>query len=400
MRLHLLWLILLALPASAEPARPVLTLPMDVYSHGLYLRVSVNNSPPLQFQFDSAAGWHVINWPVAEAAQLKLKGHPSGAQGAGDSRVSAAQVLEASIRLGALDLPFTPAAAIQLDFVSDRKGITLDGLLGAPLLKSYVVETNVDEGKFRLYDPANWEYNGSGQELAVRVDGMGVPHLTAPVRLPDGRTLEAEFKVDSAAGGTTVFFAAPYARKHRLLEAIDKSGGRRLADEVGGVGGTSLLWIVRIPGIQLGKWKFENFVAGITEAQGGTLAGNDIAGIIGGGLLHRFNVIYDCPRNRIFIEPAKGLKEPFEEDMSGIRWLNVGPGRKEFRVRTVRPGSPAERAGIQGGDILLRVNGQLASGFDRSSLTRVLRQHGRQIRLDLRRGEQDIKAEFRLERMI
>lgn len=373
---------------------------MSVQTHGLYLEARVNQSSALRFQFDTAAGWHVVNWPAAEAAGLAMKEHASGAQGAGDGRTRAARISGAVLRLGALEVPLEPAAAIMLDPVAERKGIRLDGLIGAPLLKRYLVEIDVDAGELRLYSPGDWRPSGGTHELPVRVDAMGVPHVRLSFTLPGGRVLEGEFKIDSAAGGTTVFFAAPYAREHGLLEGLRSAGVPLLEDEVGGVGGTSRLWLARIPRIQLGPWAFEQPVVGITEARGGTLAAGGLAGIVGGGLLHRFNVVYDCPRGRIFLRPTHSLAAPFEDDMAGIRWLNPAPDWRRFVARAVRSGSPAHRAGIREGDELLEADGRPAAELDRAALTLLLQQPGRRVAMKFRRAGEELSVSLKLERLI
>lgn len=390
---------LIAAGQSGAP-EPVLSLPMSVQTHGLYVEARVNESARLRFQFDTAAGWHVVNWPAAEAAGLAMKEHAAGAQGAGDGRTRAARISSVVLRAGALEIPFEPAAAILLDPVAERKGIRLDGLIGAPLLKRYVVETDVDAGQWRLYSPADWRPTSAGHELPVRVDGMGVPHIRLSFTLPGGRVIEGEFKIDSAAGGTTIFIAAPFAREHGLLDQLRAAGVPLLEDEVGGVGGTSRLWLVRIPGIQLGPWRFARPVVGITEARGGTLAASGLAGIVGGGLLHRFNVVYDCPRSRIFLRPARSFAAPFEDDMAGIRWLNPAPDWRRFLVRTVRSGSPAHHAGIREGDELIEADHRPVAEFDRAALTQLLQQPGRRVAMKFRRAGQELSVTLRLERLI
>lgn len=379
---------------------PLVDLPLTVHTHGLYLPVRVNRGTPIQFQFDSAAGWHVVNWKLAEAWHVPMREHTAGANGAGDGRTRAAQISGATVQLGALEVPLTPAAAVDLDPTAERKGIELNGLLGAPILKRYVVETDAGAARFRVYDPATWRYTGKGQALPLRVDAMGVPHLRVSFTIGDGPAMEGEFKIDSAAGGTTLYFSSAFAEKHGLLAKARATGRKVLADEVGGVGGSSKIWLTRIASVRVGETTFAGPVAGITEAKGGTLARADIAGIIGGGLLHRFNVIYDCPHQRIYLEPSPRLALPFHEEMAGLRWLTSGPRRNQFRVRAVLPDTPAARAGIQPGDVLVRIDGRPAESFDRDTLAACFQTEGRTVRLTLLRGGDTVEAALRLARLL
>ncbi|MBN8734168.1 MAG: PDZ domain-containing protein, partial [Acidobacteria bacterium] len=322
-----------------------------------------------------------------------------GAEGAGEGRGRAAEVRGAKLRVGELEVPFTPAAALDLDGVAARRGEDLDGLLGAPLLRRYVVEVDLEAAVLKIHDPARWRYGGGGEELAVRVDAMGTPHVRVGFGMPGGEALEGEFKVDSAASSATLMFAQPFTARHGLLDKLRAAGAPLLADELGGVGGTSRMWYTRLAEARVGRTAFERPWAGVIEAKGGTLAAEGIAGIIGGGLMHRYKVIYDCPRGRIYLEQGKRMGDPFEIDMSGLRWISPRENRREHRVRAVMDGSPAARAGLRVGDVLLRVDGRRAAEFDRAALAKRLMSPGT-VRLQVMREGRELEFALALGRLV
>jgi hypothetical protein len=383
---------------TAEEAWPRCAVPVQVRGSAVFVPVQVNGKAFL-FLFDSAAGWHCLNRRLADDLRLTMREHPSGAQGGGDGRVRSAEVLGARLRLGDLELPFTPAAATDLDGVAARRGEDLDGLLGAPLLRRYVVEIDLEAAILKVYDPAGWTYRGAGEELPVRVDSMGTPHLRLRFRAPGGDALEGEFKIDSAASSATLMFASPFTARHGLLDRLRAAGAPLLPDELGGVGGTSRMWYTRLAEVRVGKTAFERPWAGLIEAKGGTLGATDIAGIVGGGLLHRYKVIYDCPRNRMFLEAGTRSGDPFEIDMSGLRWTSPRENRREFRVRAVIPNSPAERAGLAAGDVLMTVDGRPAAEIDRTALEKRLMSPGR-VRLKVKREGRELEFELALARLV
>jgi membrane-associated protease RseP (regulator of RpoE activity) len=247
----------------------------------------------------------------------------------------------------------------------------------------------------KLYDPATFRYGGPGQELPVRVDEMGTPYLKAALTIGEGEPIEGEFKIDSAAGAT-LMFASPFAAHHQLLAAIRAAGGKTVADSLAGVGGTSQTWYARLAQLRVGATVFDKPVVTITEAKGGTLARTDIAGAIGAGLMHRFKVTYDCPHNRIYLEPTERIGLPFERDMSGVSWSNAGG---EYRVRAVAPDSAAAHAGMEPGDVLVSMDGRTAAEFTPATLGKRLMTPGK-VRLVVRRGQHEVNVELTLARLV
>ncbi len=166
------------------------------------------------------------------------------------------------------------------------------------------------------------------------------------------------------------------------------------------MGGASKMWTGRLREFRLGRVALKSPIVEMAEATGGAFARPDIAGIIGGELLRRFRVTFDCPRKRMILEPTERVGEPFDEEMSGIRWLSGGPDYREFRARAVMPESPAMEAGVHGGDLLVSVNDEPASAFGKWDLRQYLRVPDRDVRLKLRRGGQQVEVRLKLRRMV
>ena len=396
-----LFLPLLAALPLAGASLPLYTIPFAVHSNGVYFQVLVNGSRPLQFQLDSAAAVHVINWN--RAVELKLSMDEGGAEratGGGNSSSRAAAIGNASLRLGELTLPPARTAAVNLDGVIERKGVVLDGLIGADLLKRYVVELDTGAGIMKLYDPATWKYAGSGERLPLRVDNAGQPHVRASFAIAGGAPVEGEFLIDSGAAEATVMLSSPFAAKHSVLDAIRRSGEKLVAGEMMGVGGTARIWTARVGEVRVGTHAFRRPVIEITEATGGTLARGDIAGTMGGEFLHRFRLIYDCPHNALYLEPTGRLAAPFEREMAGVKWFLSGEKLNQFRVGSVLPDSPAKRAGVQAGDVLRSVDGKSAATFDKQSLTSYMQQAGKRVTLVVLRDGREMTVRLTLERLV
>ncbi len=397
MRLHLAALFLCCV---ANARSPIAVIPCEVHANGIYIQTSINGSRPIQFQWDTAAAVHIINWTQAQRLKLPFPANTGTANGGGDGSTSAALMQGVRLRIGGFELPDDPVYAVPLDSVVANKGYALDGLLGASILKRYVVEQDTGPCSLRLFDPATWTYSGKGTVVPLQVDRHGVPRVTVGISIAGQPPISGDFIIDSGAAEGTLTLAAPFVEKHNLLEAVRRNGAPAIKDQMRGVGGTSVTWVTRADSVTLAGATFPEPVITLAEARGGTLAKSDIAGIIGGELIHRFRVSYDISRHRMYLDRTARLNQPFEEDMSGIRWRATGDRLRDFSVRAVLPASPAERAGLQLNDRLLEIDDRPASSFDIEALRLHLRRHGQTVKLKIQRADRQFTIEILLQRMV
>jgi len=116
---------------------------------------------------------------------------------------------------------------------------------------------------------------------------------------------------------------------------------------------------------------------------------------IGLDYLARFQVTLDFARNQMYLKPSKSFHAAYPDAASGLALM----WRKgQVMVRYVSKNSPAERAGIVEGDIVVAVNATPASGQTLGRLRKELMgEHGTEVSVSLRRGEQAQVVKFSLE---
>jgi len=73
----------------------------------------------------------------------------------------------------------------------------------------------------------------------------------------------------------------------------------------------------------LGSYVLNNVITHLTTNSG---LNDFFNGIIGGEILHRFNVVFDYEREQLLLKPNAHLQEPFEYDMSGLSLAACGSG--------------------------------------------------------------------------
>ncbi|NJK83523.1 MAG: PDZ domain-containing protein [Saprospiraceae bacterium] len=84
---------------------------------------------------------------------------------------------------------------------------------------------------------------------------------------------------------------------------------------------------------------------------------NGRSGIVGNEVLSRFNLVIDYWYEKAYLRPNKSYKTAFQFDRSGILINASGKNLSQYVVQYITPSSPAAEAGVQKGDILLKING-------------------------------------------
>jgi len=119
-----------------------------------------------------------------------------------------------------------------------------------------------------------------------------------------------------------------------------------------------------------------------------------LAGIIGADLLRRFRVTMDYPHNQIILETTPETYSPFVYDRSGLFLLGEGDDYRSIRVKSVIAGSPAEDAGIRGGDRLVSIDGKNAQRLGLDATRRLFRENNTRYRLVLERDGELVTAQL------
>jgi C-terminal processing protease CtpA/Prc len=97
----------------------------------------------------------------------------------------------------------------------------------------------------------------------------------------------------------------------------------------------------------------------------------------------------------MILQPNRYFSEAYEHDMAGILLVVEGTG---FRVKQVMKDSPATAADLRAGDLITAVNGRAVLTME--ELRQMFMRKGRSYRLNVKRGDEKLKAIIRLRRLI
>ncbi len=388
----LLALVLLASSFPLTAAEPVFTIPFEAYRNQVWLRWSVNGRGPVWVLFDSAAGGSTIDRDLIDRFDLgglQFAEATSGGAGPEQLRVPVFR----DITFGFKDFRHTPEnlPAIPHERMDKWFGRRIDAIVGKDLMRRYVVEIDSVDHVMRLYEPASFEYRGTGAVIPVKIaDG---PIFEAAIRIAPGRKVPCRLMIDSG-GSMAMVFTKPFAGGHGLKDAI----GPIRKGVGGGIGGDEETAVGRIESVEIGPYSMPQPVVSLSLARGGSFARTDFDSIIGMEVIRRFKMILDYSRKRVTFEPNAALREPVEWDMSGLMLNATGPALDRLVVRLVTPDSPASAAGLREKDRVVSIDGRKPATL--GDAQEALRSRpGRVVRLGMERDGKAFEVKITLRRL-
>jgi membrane-associated protease RseP (regulator of RpoE activity) len=198
---------------------------------------------------------------------------------------------------------------------------------------------------------------------------------------------------------------AEFARAHPEILGSQPAVELPTLDASGSVRKTRL---VRVPMLQLGNRTLHGVIATIAPpATGG--AGARLAGVIGGGLLSRFDVLIDLPHAALTLTPNAYYDAPFEADMSGMLVLVSGSegergersGEPVYTIAGISEKSPAADAGLRPGDRLVEVGGKRVTAMSLDLMRNVLKSGpGTRVVVTIDRSGKNVMVTLTLRRAI
>ena len=333
----------------------------------------------LDLVLETGAGMTLLDREVGGRLGLAIVGSiPGTAAGAAISEMSIAVLPRLEVAgefVADLSVVLAPLATLQA-----HAGRRFDGLLGADVLRRFVVEIDYAAGFVELHDPARFAYRGGGAVVPFSID-RNLIVVDAAVVGADGREFPGRFVLDTGAGGPNAIVLAGAFADRQGLES-EFAGG---VDVVGqGLGGGVAGRLGRVGAFRLGPYEAVQPTALLSRVESGFFAESGIAGVFGNELLRRFRVFLDHPRSRLVLEKNAAFDEPFFMDSSGLTLVAEGAALDRVRVAEVVPGGPAEEAGICAGDRIVTVDGSPVSELP--SLARRFLEPGREWTLELDRA--------------
>src|SRR5512144_732798 len=225
--------LLIALAVAAAPSRTIqttsrtaasapITIPFELVTRHIMLKVKINKSRPLSFVLDTGDRVGIVDIDVAKELGLKLQGQIQ-IGGAGSSTLPGSTVEDATWTLPGLEGFSQPIRlAIPLGRLEARFGHDFDGIIGADFIKQFVVEVDYHARVIRLHDKNQFRYDGSGESVPMQLNSQGHPIIEADVTPIGSEPIKGKFVLDLGAGSALALHS-PFVSEHNLLNSSLKT---------------------------------------------------------------------------------------------------------------------------------------------------------------------------------
>ena len=185
-----------------------------------------------------------------------------------------------------------------------------------------------------------------------------------------------------------------FLEAHGLAPAVR---GAVLVQSSGNLGGALRPWLTRAKQVQIGPYRIDRPIFAVTNTSKGALAGTAFAGNLSQSIISRFDIALDYAHGTIYMKPNANFDKPFVGSLDGMSLYESDAGA--LTVSYVNPGSPAAKAGIAAGDVIVHAESVTADNFGADDVV-AAESPGATLRLTLTREGKTREATIVLEEIV
>lgn len=402
----------------------LIVFPVEVNGVELFFLLDTGVSKPIIFNFLNINEALKIN----QAERIYLRGLGEG------EPVEALKSRQNIFKIGnALNLSQDLYAIFDpnLNF-APRLGVPIHGIIGYDFLKDFIVEVNYSKRIIKLNNPETYKAKRCKTCVTLPLSFFNnKPYIESEISLK-GNDIPVKLLIDSGSSDAVWLFTD----REREINVPEKNFedflGRGLSGKVFGKR-------AKIDKYTVGNFEMKRVNAAFPDSVAINFARKfkERNGSIGGNILKRFNLIFNYGKNEVTIKRNRNFSLPFYYNKSGIELehdgvrlvkevnknIELNPRGTDnesvaqqgiiftgtykyslapsFAIVEIRKGSPAERAGLQLGDVILSINNRHAHSYSMQQVIQLFYDEtGKRIKLLVDRKGNQMVFEFRLEDLL
>lgn len=374
-------------------------LPFELVNDLMIVEVVLNGTFPLKFIFDTGAEHTILN-KIEMASLMGMRYSRKFTIMGADMKTElyAYLVRNVDLKVGRLFSPNEAILVLEEDYFNFEgvTGMQIHGILGANFFRQFVLDINYRSKTITFIKPSHFKRKNKGYQTIPIEVYRNKPYLYADVDLSNDSIHQVKLLLDTGASLPLLIYTDTDTTITIPPNSIPGNVGRGLGGYLEGYQG-------RVESLAFADFSMGNVLTSFQKSDSlmRYKALNDRNGIIGNQILKRFEVTIDYWNEEIYLKPNRLYPTSFKYDRSGLVILASGKSLNKFTVQRVLPDSPADRAGIKVGDVVIRMNGLPTRSFTMQNVTTILQKRvGKKIKMVVKRDGEKMKFVFRLEELL
>jgi hypothetical protein len=389
-----------ALGFAIADGKKRIDIPIQIQNNLVVVPVILNDVLPLKFIVDTGVRTAILTQKAfSDILQLPYSRKYSISGPGGEKLIDAYVTNNVSLSLPGVTGKGHALLVLEEDYLELRNylGTDVHGILGYELFSRFIVKIDYDKKIMTLILPDKFHPRKKFQELPMLVEDTK-PFILTSLNISPTNAMTAKLLMDTGASHGLMLEPSSDERIKVPLTTVSTVIGRGLGGVITGKTG-------RIESLKLGEYTLDNILANFPDPNSymdtlkSTLTFRH--GTVGGEILSRFTVIFNFPQGKMYLKKNSAFNKKFYFNLSGIDLKAKGSKLNVFEVSEVRNQSPADKVGIQQGDIVISVNGLLTKDLHLNEVNSLLNtKPGKKIVLGIERNKIRYELDFRLENQI
>jgi hypothetical protein len=370
-----------------QQSRFLTEVPFEQLSGGIIIVHALFDNFPdsLNFILDTGSNGVSLDSSISEYFHLRPALSDRNVKGiAGIHRVSF--LYNHQLRINNLKVDSLDFHISNYEVLSQVYGERIDGIIGAPLMKRFVIKINYDSLTLSFYTIGKIRYHRGGYMLKPVINQLAVQQL----KVKDEKGINARFLYDIGAGVCMLF-------PNRFVSdsGFISSKRKRWKEVSQGIEGNVDMELSVIKEIRIGPYRFRNVPILFFDDTNNVVDYPYTGGVIGNDILRRFNCVLNYQQSEIYIYPNSHYNEVFDYAYSGLEIFLVDG---KIIAGEVAKDSPAEKAGIKEGDEILSIGDYF--NFNLNQYKIALREPKERVRVIYRRNQTIYRTELKIKSIL